>query len=391
MKRGQALSDKTPDTPAEGEPSPDRQPTDPTAPGYPPPVDPYAPPPGHADPYGPPPADPHGHSYGQQPPTDPYGRPYGQQPPTQPMRPASPVPPEGHQVPPGWASWPGQQPPPWPGAPGHGPAGYGPPPGYYAGPDDPLVSADFGGWWRRGFTLLAATWRPMVLLQLMWVLPLLVIELFAIGGTTTITTTSADDIDWQTEIVEPLAIVAPFLIVFGLLSVVVQLATVDVLVQRALGRPVALGAALRAGLRRMLPLIGWEILGGLLAFVGLVFCILPGIYVVAVLMILPPLILLERGQGIGRAFQLFHADFGAALGRAATIVGLYFAFSLVSTSFSGALNSGGEPNVGMGIVAAIIGAGLSIATFVVISPLLLTAYADMRARREPFSTAYLAR
>ncbi|WP_433828621.1 hypothetical protein ACQP2E_04575 [Actinoplanes sp. CA-015351] len=61
--------------------------------------------------------------------------------------------------------------------------------------------------------------------------------------------------------------------------------------------------------------------------------------------------LVQRGAGIGRCFQLFHADFGASIARVATVYGI--ALGVVGTAF------------------------------------LVTTYADMRARRESFSTAYL--
>ena len=266
------------------------------------------------------------------------------------------------------------------------------PAGYYAGPDDPLVSADFGGWWRRGFTLLAATWQQLALVQLIWVVPFLIFMLATASSDTFTYSTTAnyDDFDVRSELVEPLLLVTPALIIIGLLSGIVQLATLDLLVQRATGRPMSIGAALRTGLRRVLPLIGWEILAGLLVVVGLVFCLLPGFYVLTVVLVLPVIILLERGQGIGRAFQLFHADFGAALARIVTIIALYFGFAVVEMIFSAVLAPTEDPSTAINVLMAIVSAAFSVATTVVVSPLLLTAYADMRARREPFSTAYLS-
>jgi hypothetical protein len=111
--------------------------------------------------------------------------------------------------------------------------------------------------------------------------------------------------------------------------------------------------------------------------------------VLIVFLILPVIVLVERGQGIGRAFQLVHADFGAAVARLATIVGLHIAFVLVEGLFSAILDPATSSGPGVTVASAILSAGFSAATGVVMSPLLLTAYADMRARHEPFSTAYL--
>ncbi len=288
------------------------------------------------------------------------------------------------------------------GQPGYGPAGYGPPPGYgapsqqfYAGPDDPLVSPDYGGWWNRSIALLSACWRPMGIIQLIWALPLVLASvatnLISMGGGETVTTTS-DSFD-AAEVIVPLLVVFVVAGVAILLSLVTQLATLQIVVQRATGQPFSVGEALLTGLRRAPAMIGWGLLAGLAILVGLICCILPGIYVILVLTVLSAIVLLERGNAVSRSFQLFHADFGSAIGRVATIVGIMLAFSLIDGVFSNALISadlGADSiNVGVAVGAAIISTIFSIISTIVVAPLVLTAYADMRARHEPFSTAYL--
>ncbi|MCM4080808.1 hypothetical protein LXN57_24845 [Actinoplanes sp. TRM88002] len=281
------------------------------------------------------------------------------------------------------------------GPPNYGPAGYGAPgyqlpSGYYAGPADPLVSADFGGWWQRSFTLLAAVWRPMAQVQLLWAIPLIVVgvltALYAPDRAVTFDSTTPPNFS---DIFEPLFVVLPFTLAAVLLTLVAQLATLDVLVQRATGRPVSVSRALLTGLRRFPAMLGWQILAGLVILVGVLLCVLPGIYVLIVFLILPVIVLVERGQGISRAFQLVHANFGAAVARLATMVGLHIAFVLVEGVFSAIVNPTTGSGPGFTVATAILSAGFSVATGVVMSPLLLTAYADMRARHEPFSTAYL--
>ena len=52
-----------------------------------------------------------------------------------------------------------------------------------------------------------------------------------------------------------------------------------------------------------------------------------------------------------------------------------------------------SPGVGtqslLGSASELVSAVFSVASSVILAPMLLTAYADMRARHEPFSTAYL--
>ena len=315
-----------------------------------------------------------------------YGLPgYGQQPG---YGAPGPGPQPGYDVP-GQGQQPGY------GVPGYDPAAYGMPPGYslpsgyYAGPDDPLVSADFAGWWRRGFTLLGAVWQPMTMVQLVWAIPLLAVTIGSLWVTPDYETALNSSSITFDDVFTPFLVILPFSLVAVVLGLIAQLATLDVLVQRATGQPVSAGRALRNGLRRFFPLLGWQILAGLVVVVGLLFCILPGLYVALVVMVLPPIILLERGEGISRAFRLFHANFGASLGRAATVVGLYIAFGLVESFFTSALNPTGNAGAVATVFVGLVSTAFSIGTGVVISPLILTAYADMRARHEPFSTAYL--
>jgi hypothetical protein len=233
------------------------------------------------------------------------------------------------------------------------------------------------------------------MIQLIWALPLVLggvaSNLLTLGGET-VTTTSADF--EVSEVLIPLLIIFAVVLVAILLSLITQLATIQVLVQRATGQPFSIGDALLTGLRRAPAMIGWGLLAGLTILVGLVFCILPGIYLALVLSVLPVIVLLERGNGIGRAFQLFHADFGSAIGRIATVIGIMLAVALIDNVFTSAFVNTGNLDadgigIGIAVVVALISAALSIVQTIVVSPLLLTAYADMRARHEPFSTAYL--
>jgi hypothetical protein len=282
----------------------------------------------------------------------------------------------------------------------HPGVGWGPA-GWYAGPQDPLVSADFNGWWRRSFLLLKAAWRPMALVQLVSFVPTVAVTIVSglINDKRVVrfdATTGSAPIDWWA-FFKPFLELLPFLVLVVLVSMVVSLATSQVMVQVVTGRPVSIPAALRTGLRRLLPFIGWGVLAGPLILVGFLLCFLPGVYVFAVVAVLPLVVLLERGKGIGRCFELFHADFGASIARVATIGGLGFGFALAEFAFSsiitaaaGPIGANAAPSPFLVTISAVVSALFSLAGALFFGPMLLTAYADMRARREPFSTAYLA-
>jgi hypothetical protein len=234
----------------------------------------------------------------------------------------------------------------------------------------------------------------LAIIQSIIALPLVVLAIIGNLLPTDEVSIDSSTADAPEHVLEILLLIAAIAVIGALLSLTVQLAMLHALVQRATGQPVSVGAALVGGLRRFPPLLGWGFLQGLMIVVGLLFCLLPGIYVILALYVLPAVVLLERGNGIGRTFELFHANFGAAIARVATIVGVTLAFALVEGAFSTVISGGSlfsDGNVGTvaAVADGVVSVTLSIISSIVVTPLLLTAYADMRARREPFSTAYL--
>ena len=264
------------------------------------------------------------------------------------------------------------------------PAGYGLPSQFYAGPEDPLVSKDIGGWWNRSLHLLQKAWLPLLAVHLISV-PLL--EILSVWTQTAIKTDT--DQFTRDDLRTFLVRLGVVVVVGGLLNVVVSLSSLRILVQAATGRPVSVGAALLDGLRRTPAMIGWSIPAGLMILVGVVCCIVPGLYFGAVFTVLPAIVLLERGNAIARSFQLLHADLGPALGRILIYYAVSLLFVAIESPLAGVLAGVGPPTAGR-VASTVVAIAISLVSAVVIAPMVLTTYADMRARREPFSTAYLA-
>jgi hypothetical protein len=307
-----------------------------------------------------------------------------------PPYPRQPVPPEPEGYPgqvPYAGPWVPPQAPPW-----------GPPGGY---PQDPLISPDYSGWWQRGLTVAKLAWRQIVVLQ-------------AIVGVLTFTVQTAAaswqsfalrDIDRASAAGEDPDLGALFAgtglvllasVVVTLVGMVATLAAVRIVIEAATGAQPDLGAALSGAVRRLFPLLGWGILTGLLVVLGLCACIVPGLYFAAVLLVLAPVVALERGNAIGRCFKLFHGDFGASLARTATIFGIVVGASVVG-GIVGAIASVAAPpetaSTGALIAAAAVSSAFGVvvggAVRVLVDPLTVAAYADMRARIEPLSSAVL--
>jgi hypothetical protein len=167
------------------------------------------------------------------------------------------------------------------------------------------------------------------------------------------------------------------------------------------GGPVSIGAALSGATKRFFPLVGWQLLAAVIIGFGSAACFLPGLYFAAALYILPVIVAVERGTGIGRSFSLFHTSFGPALGRIATIVGIGYTvngvLSIVSQiAFQGLISGfhqGDDPKplvmslfgtvIVVAVLAALIQAVLSLLTI----PLAALTYADLRGRADPGTTS----
>ncbi|GAA0796757.1 hypothetical protein [Spirilliplanes yamanashiensis] len=334
--------------------------------------DPWAPEPGdpaRPDPGGPPPAFP-----------PPYPQPYPQQ----------------------------AYPQPYPYAAAPPPGGWGP----RFDPADPLVSDNWTGWWQRGMSVVRRGWKTLLTLQLIGAVPLalLVVPSTIWSDRSTIalnqnfaqvdpSTGNAPDFGpFIDEVAGGLLLVALAAIVGGILYGVVHLATARAVVSIATGRPVSVGAELRAGLKRLFPLIGWTLLTTPIALVALLLCVLPVFYVGAVFMLLQAVVVFERTNAVSRCFQLFHTDLGAAAGRIATTWGLSLAIGLglgvVATLITFGFTSPTDATYDGGNLAASLLSGAvqtvaSIASGLVVTPLIVLAYTDLRARREPFTTDQL--
>ncbi|WP_433793599.1 hypothetical protein [Actinoplanes sp. CA-252034] len=266
------------------------------------------------------------------------------------------------------------------------------PPAYYPTPADPLVSPDYEGWWRRGAALARQTWRQVLAVHAIATVPATALTLPAglrLAEETAalrITPGRLPDLSGYLSAVWQFTAVS---IVASLFSAVAVAVSVQLVVLAATGRKVSVAAAFGAGVRRAPAVIGWGFLAAFVFVGAALACFLPVFYVGAALMILPVIATLEPGSGIGRAFTLFHADLGSSVARVATLAGISIAGLVVFAAVGGVLELMIGGSIGV-IVSTLTTGAAGLVIGIVTTPLLVTTYADMRARREPFSTAYLA-
>jgi hypothetical protein len=306
-----------------------------------------------------------------------------------------------------WAEGPGPQggqPGPWQGAsgpqaygsPGYGPPGYGP----RFDPSDPLVSNDYSGWWQRVIEVIRRGWRTLLLIQLVSQVPMVLllvpVWVWSYGFVSDLVAQAEGGVEPDFRAASPgfLVLLATVLVAV-LVYTAAQLATARAVVAIATGRPASVGAELAAGARRLPAYVGWLLLTLPIVLVAFCFCVLPIFYVGAVLMLLQAVVMFERGNAIARCFQLFHHDIGAAAGRIATAWGISLAIGMILSFASfffqaiGAAGPAATPNLVGGVVSVFLNLILSLATVVLVQPMLVLAYADLRARREGLTAGQL--
>jgi hypothetical protein len=283
---------------------------------------------------------------------------------------------------------------------------YLPQPGF-----DPLISPDAAGWWRRSIAIVRAGWTQLAAIQAIGAAVQVVVQVplmlyVASRRDQLIPTVQSDgatagspDVTGLFAFLGLSLIVAFAAIVIG---AVVTIATIQVGVAIAAGGQPRLGPALLAALRRAFPLLGWQMLAGLVMAAGLCACVLPIFYLLAVFTILPAVVTFERTNAISRCFRLFHGSLGPAVGRIAAILGIGIGAAVVSSILSGIVGAAAGASAGLAptaasngasvaatVVSVLISAVIARGTGVLTGPLTLTAYADLRARIEPLTTQTL--
>jgi hypothetical protein len=282
-------------------------------------------------------------------------------------------------------------------------------PGY-----DPLISADYSGWWQRSMAIVKAGWKQLATLQVIGLVVQMVVQVpllvwVAVQGRALAAQTTDPDSAAPPDFGPILgALGLSLLVTFAavVVSAAIAVATMYVGVAIATRGQANVGPALGVALRRAFPLIGWQLIGGLLVLVGLCLCLLPAVYPIAVLTVLPAVVAFERTNAVGRCFHLFNRSFGAAAGRIATILGITIAGAIVAALVSEvvAVASGAPSGLGLEATASTVSMGTLVvgtaisalvsltitqAVAVVTGPMILATYADLRARAELLSTPTL--
>lgn len=258
--------------------------------------------------------------------------------------------------------------------------------------NDPLVPADFGGWCERVLGVSRRSFSQLAVLQ-----AIVAAVSIVFGMVTALLTPDLGALRSQLESGVPLtpeqvsatgslgtitAISLLGSLVALVLNAYIYSASVVVAIRDAAGQPTTAGEGLRLGAPRALPLLGWMLLAGIMATIGFVLLILPGVYLMIVFIALAGVVVVERGS-IGRCFALVNPRFLPTAGRiliAALAFIVYFAIVFAVTGGYGPSGS---------LIGAIARPILLIPVGVVGTAVAVVTYAELRFRERGANTGTL--
>lgn len=279
--------------------------------------------------------------------------------------------------------------------------GTGEPSGRFTG-GDPLVTDTFEGWWHASLDVVQRSWRTVGLILLIGV----VLPRWVLGAFNNNVRAPEKDIvvtDWGAWVREYSPGVAVG-IIGAILSLAVlyvagsaALAAVRTAAAEAAGGFLSLGEAFSFGFKRGGKFFLWLLLAWVTVAVGMVLCVLPGLWALFALSLMAPAAVFEaRRSPYARSIQLTHSAFWPALGRIIIVVLVAIAaniiIALVGLLLAGLWHGLFAPWLAtvMTVLTEAIMALLLLAPMIWILAASLCTYAWLRGRAESVSATSLS-
>jgi len=277
----------------------------------------------------------------------------------------------------------------------------GEPSGRFSG-GDPLVTDTFESWWHASLDVVQRSWRTVGLILLIGV----VLPRWIVGAFNNNVGTAKHDVvvtDWGAWVREysPGAAAGVIGAILSIAALYVAgsaaLAAVRTAAAEAAGGFLSLGEAFSFGFRRGRKFFLWLLLAWVTIAVGLVLCVLPGLWAIFALSLMAPAAVFEaRRSPYARSIQLTHSAFWPAVGRIVIVVLVAVAANLI-ISLIGLLLAG----VWHAVFAPWLAAVLTVLTEAIMALLLLVpmiwvlaaslcTYAWLRGRAESVSATSLS-
>lgn len=233
-------------------------------------------------------------------------------------------------------------------------------------PNDPLVPANIGGWFNRIVGVIRRSLATLLVIQFGATL---------VGAALGITALQLT-IRWTVSGSSAGPAVGLFLSTLLLMvaGVFAQGVSVYVAIRDAAGEPISVGSTLRFAADRVLPLLGWGIVAGVMTVIGFVVFILPGVYLAIVFSAtLEGVVIVER-RSIGRCFKLVKARFWPTAARMllALLLGI-----LYTAGVRGVISAAASQN---SVTSILLQAILDIPLGLAAVGLAVVTYAELRFR-----------
>lgn len=233
--------------------------------------------------------------------------------------------------------------------------------------------------------------------------PIGLIELLAVATVGPVDMTSMLVVDPEatpTEVLEPLIPMYTVLGVTAILSflgsVLVQAASLTALAQSYQGAEPEWRTSLASGARRFLALMVATIILSLASGVGLLFCLIPGIFLFTMWTVTPAALVTEQLgpiSALGRSFRLVRGRFWPVLGAVVLAYLLYVVVSQIIGTITGVVTVFGVANSDQfSFLPAVLGNVLvSIVSAPFLAAMVTIIYFDLRVRKEGYDLELMAR
>jgi hypothetical protein len=281
------------------------------------------------------------------------------------------------------------------------PGAYTPYPGGYSAPaTDSIVPNDFSTWFANVFGAFGRSWKSLLILHAIAVVPMLVIT---IAQQFMLRNQVNDFLSSDGQRFNFFGGASGTALLFGFLAIIVSfvlraiasLATAHLITRDAAAEQLGTttraqwGDGLRFAMSRIWPMLGWGLVTGLLTVVGFVLCIAPGVWLgVVFFSSVTGVIAFERGHAFERSFALIKGQWWSMFGRAAMMSVLWWGVSFVVGLLTIAIfgTSIGDRSTAAIIASQIITTVIGLPLAMLLSIAAVIAYAELRSK-ERFTTA----
>lgn len=200
-------------------------------------------------------------------------------------------------------------------------------------------------------------------------------------------------------VLQNLPLVLVYYVVFAALSAIATAATVFIVSESYLGRPIDAGTAMRRAAPYIMKILVCSVLTAIVVFLGFLFFVIPGIILVVGLILAVPALVIEpqlgSGAALSRSWELTRGSrwriFGLLL---VVVILLYIPIAaiggLMAVFVPGAGSFLTSPSVTVSVVAVAIGGLVQIFIYPLFYCVLTVAYYDLRVRKEGFDLELLA-